>query len=266
MKITKKHNSNFLTISKSEIKDIIDRAVLSKGNAKFLLKIAQTTPMANEEIDQLEQWLNALVKKIWRYNQTIDAENNKGMQFINKNIPEFKPILPLLQEMQKQLNTSVNGFVDQVNAVEPDTTHYPAGSSVVPAESAATGTATPAAKAKGTTPKARTPLPETATGTPKAKAPGTTPKISKEMQKYVDLYSDQVRRNKIKIDAVPQTYQSFVDKNIKSEKNIDFYARFYTKAVRERTMKFKKVPKEYQAIVKRNIDALATAKSQLPHD
>lgn len=114
MKITKSIKSISLTLSNKEIQSIVKNVVLGNSKVK-LLKSAQIQPSA---IDRIEQWLNALTKRIWEFNKVINNQKSYGVQLLNR-FPEYKGIFPLVQKLQNQINATVNSFVDQVNEYDP---------------------------------------------------------------------------------------------------------------------------------------------------
>ena len=124
MKITKTSKSIFLTISAKEIVSIVKNVVLGNSKVK-LTKAAQTTQISEHELDYLDAWLNALTKKIWAFNDQVNAQKNTAKEFLNK-YPEYgKGILPLINALQTNINSTVNNFVEQVNAYDPQATQAP---------------------------------------------------------------------------------------------------------------------------------------------
>jgi len=116
-----------LTISSKEIESIVKNVVLGSGCCK-LTKISQTsqaTQISKHELDYLDTWLNALTKKIWAFNSQVNDQKNTAMEFLNK-YPEYgKGILPLINALQTNINTTVNNFVEKVNAYDPQVAKAP---------------------------------------------------------------------------------------------------------------------------------------------
>jgi len=124
MKIIKSNKSILLTISNKEIESIVKNVVFANSNFK-LIKTAQTTQISEHEIDYLDAWLNALTKKIWAFNDQVNAQKNTAKEFLNK-YPEYgKGILPLINALQTNINTTVNNFVEKVNAYDPNPKQEP---------------------------------------------------------------------------------------------------------------------------------------------
>ena len=128
MKIIKSNKSILLTISNKEIESIVKNVVFANSSFK-LTKTAQTQ-ISEHELDYLDAWLNALTKKIWAFNDQVNAQKNTAKEFLSK-YPEYgKGILPLITALQTNINTTVNNFVEQVNAYDP----YPKQESVAQKE------------------------------------------------------------------------------------------------------------------------------------
>ena len=137
MKITKSSKSILLTLSSKEIEAIVKNVVLGNSKVK-LLKSAQTTQISEHGLDYLDAWLNALTKKIWAFNEQVNAQKNTAKEFLNK-YPEYgKGILPLINALQTNINTTVNNFVEQVNAHEPKADQSPASQEKQPVTQPAT--------------------------------------------------------------------------------------------------------------------------------
>lgn len=145
MKITKSNGSTFLTISKSEIKVLAERVVLAKGNAHFMLKTAQAAPVTDTpaatatpsvgtppstpavatptpaakkppNILRLQNWIDSLVKRIYQYKAMLEGEKSVGMTLLKK-YPEYKAILPLIENIEKQIETTVTNFSKQTDVL-----------------------------------------------------------------------------------------------------------------------------------------------------
>jgi len=177
MNITKSANSIFLNLSNKEIESIVKNVIFGNSSKK-ILKTAQTFQMPAASIDYLENWLNKLVKQIWDFNTTINKSNSAAMGYL-KNFPEYKGIASLIQKLQDTINSTVNGFVEQVNAYEPQSTtqELPNKAPVQPQ---------PSNQVQGQQPVAQTSTPSTA-----------VPNITKNDEYWIKA----IRSNKIKNPA-----------------------------------------------------------------